>query len=94
MDRISSGNAPGTKKPLLENQTYIQTETFIRMIQQIYYEFFVLKKTREQLLDIPEYRELVISELGYKPGSNDMWGRHWSFWQQIDSLNLLKAGQL
>jgi alpha-beta hydrolase superfamily lysophospholipase len=79
------------QKPLLENQTYIQTETFIRKIQQIYYEFFVLKKTREQLLNIPEYRELVISELGYKPGSNDMWGRHWSFWQQIDSLNLAQS---
>ena len=81
------------QKPLLENQTYSQTEYFIRKIQKIYYEFFVLRKTREQLLQNPEYKELVISELGYKQGSNDMWGRHWRFWPQIDSLNLAQSWQ-
>lgn len=79
------------QKPLLENQGYVQTETFMRKIQKIYYEFFTLKKNREQLLENPEYRELIISELGYKPGSNNMWGRHWSFWPQIDSLNLAES---
>ncbi|HMI79950.1 MAG TPA: alpha/beta hydrolase, partial [Ferruginibacter sp.] len=81
------------QKPLLENQTYIQTEDFTRKIQKIYYEFFVLKKTRDELLKNPEYKDLVISELGYKEGSNDMWGRHWAFWPQIDSLNLAKTWQ-
>jgi pimeloyl-ACP methyl ester carboxylesterase len=81
------------QKPLLENLTYLETETFTRKIQKIYYEFFVLKKTREQLLQNPEYRELVISELGYKEGNNDMWGRHWAFWPQIDSLNLAQSWQ-
>ncbi|CAN5763859.1 hypothetical protein BH11BAC4_BH11BAC4_12290 [soil metagenome] len=79
------------QKPLLEHQTYLQTEQFMRKIQKIYYEFFVLKKTREQLLQNPEYKELVVSELGYKEGNNDMWGRHWSFWPQIDSLNLAQS---
>ena len=79
------------QKPLLENQTYLQTETFIRKIQRIYYEFFILRKTRKQLLENPGYKELVVSELGYKKGSNDMWGRHWSFWPQIDSLNLAQS---
>lgn len=79
------------QKPLLENQTYLQTEDFMRKIQKIYYEFFILRKTREELLQNPEYKELVISELGYKEGSNDMWGRHWTFWPQIDSLNLAKS---
>jgi pimeloyl-ACP methyl ester carboxylesterase len=81
------------QKPLLENQTYIQTEDFMRKIQKIYYEFFILKKTREELLKNPEYKDLVISELGYKEGSNDMWGRHWAFWPQIDSLNLAQSWQ-
>lgn len=81
------------QKPLLEDQTYLQTETFMRKIQKIYYEFFVLKRTREELLKNDEYKELVISELGYKEGSNDMWGRHWRFWQQIDSLNLAESWQ-
>ncbi|MBS1742734.1 MAG: alpha/beta fold hydrolase [Bacteroidetes bacterium] len=76
------------QKPLLEQQTYVQTEAFMRTIQKIYYEFFVLGKTPAQLYVIPEYKELVASELNYKEGSNDMWGRHWRFWQQIDSLNL------
>jgi len=81
------------QKPLLEDQTYLQTEEFTRKIQKIYYEFFVLKKTREELLKNPEYKELVVSELGYKIGSNDMWGRHWAFWPQIDSLNLAESWQ-
>ena len=81
------------QKPLLENQTYVQTEDFVRKIQKIYYELFVLKKTREQLYQNPEYKELVVSELGYKEGSNDMWGRHWAFWPQIDSLNQAQSWQ-
>ncbi len=81
------------QKPLLENQTHLQTEAFIRKIQKIYYEFFVLKKTREQLLEVPEYKDLVVSELTYKPGSNDMWGRHWRYWQELDSLNLAESWQ-
>lgn len=81
------------QKPLLDHLTYQQTENFTRNIQKIYYEFFVLKKSPEQLVEIPEYKDLVISELGYKKGSNDMWGRHWKFWQQLDSLDLAKSWQ-
>ena len=81
------------QKPLLENYTYQQTEEFVRKIQKIYYEFFVLKRSREELDRNPEYAKLVESELEYKPGSNDMWGRHWRFWQQIDSLNLAESWQ-
>ena len=75
------------QKPLLENKTYLETEDFMRKIQKIYYEFFVLKKSREELLKNPEYKELVVSELGYKEGSTDMWGRAEKFWPQIDTLN-------
>lgn len=81
------------QKPLLENYTYLQTEDFIRKIQKIYYEFFVLKKTPTQLYQNPEYKELVASELNYKEGNNDMWGRHWRYWQQLDSLNLAESWQ-
>ena len=81
------------QKPLLDNFTYQQTEDFMRGIEKIYHEFFVNKKSPEQLAAIPEYNPLVVSELGYKKGSNDMWGRHWKFWQQIDSLNLAKSWQ-
>lgn len=76
------------QKPLLENLTLQQTEDFVRQIQKIYYELFVLKKTPAQLNEIPEYKALVETELGYVPGSNDMWGRHWRFWQQLDSIDL------
>lgn len=76
------------QKPLMEGLTYQQTEDFVRQIQKVYYEFFVLKKSPAQLHDNPQYRAIVESELGYKEGSNDMWGRHWRFWQQLDSVNL------
>jgi uncharacterized protein len=81
------------QKPLLENVNYTDTEDFIRKIQKIYYEFFVLKKSPAELHQIPEYKELVASELGYKPGETDMWGRHWRFWRQIDTLNLAVSWQ-
>jgi len=81
------------QKPLLENQTYLQTEAFVREIQKIYYEFFVLKRSPAQLYQNSEYKELVTSELTYKAGSNDMWGRHWRYWQQLDSLNLAQSWQ-
>lgn len=76
------------QKPLLENKTYDETETFTRLIQKVYYEFFVLKKTRNELHNNPEYKAIVESELEYKETSNNMWGRHWRFWQELDSLNM------
>ncbi len=81
------------QKPLLEGLTYQQTEDFTRTIQKIYYEFFVLKKSPEELVAIPEYKDLVISELNYVKGSTNMWGRSWKFWQQLDTLDLAKSWQ-
>ncbi|HEY1039146.1 MAG TPA: alpha/beta fold hydrolase [Bacteroidia bacterium] len=79
------------QKPLLEGMSYEETEKFIRQIQKVYFEFFVLKKTLKQLYEIPEYKEIVAGEMEYKTTSNNMWGRHWRFWQQIDSLNLAES---
>lgn len=79
------------QKPLMEGLTYQQTEEFVRGIQPIYNDFFNHKKSPEELYQVPSYQKLVVSELGYKPGSNDMWGRHWHFWQQLDSLNLAET---
>lgn len=76
------------QKPLLENMNYQQTEEFVRGIQQVYYEFFVNKKSPEQIHQMPQHKALAVSDLGYKPGSNDMWGRHWRYWMQLDSLNM------
>lgn len=75
------------QKPL-DTLTYQQTEQFTRLIHKVYYEFFLLRKSPAELYANPEYREIVASELEYKAGSNNMWGRHWRFWQQLDSLDL------
>lgn len=79
------------QKPLLDGLSYQQTEDFVRLIHKVYYEFFILKKSREELYHIPEYQAIVATELEYKPNSTNMWGRHWRFWQQLDSLNLAQA---
>lgn len=79
------------QKPLLATMNYEDTETFVRQIQKIYYEFFILKKSPQQLHAVNEYKPLVESELEYKDGSTNMWGRHWRFWQQLDSVNLAKS---
>ena len=79
------------QKPLMEGLTMVQTEQFLRGIQKVYFEFFVLKESRTALAQNPEYSALVLSELEHKDNDNNMWGRHWRFWQQIDSLNLAKS---
>jgi uncharacterized protein len=79
------------QKPLMDKLTYQQTEEFIRKIQKVYYEFFILKKSPAQLFQNPEYKDIVAGELEYKEGNTNMWGRHWRYWQQIDSLNLAQA---
>ncbi|MCC7030630.1 MAG: alpha/beta fold hydrolase [Chitinophagaceae bacterium] len=81
------------QKPLLDSLDYEQTETFVRLIQKVYYEFFVLKKSPAELFQNPAYKNIVETELEYKPGKEDMWGRHWRFWQQLDSINLAVAWQ-
>ena len=81
------------QKPLMEGLSYQQTEEFVRTIQKIYYEFFILKKSLAQLHENPEYKKLVQSELNYAPGNTNMWGRHWRFWQQLDSVNLAQSWQ-
>lgn len=73
----------------LDGKSYEETERDVRMMQKIYYELFRLKKSPEQLYENPEYRDMVTRELEYKePGNTNMWGRHWRFWQQIDSLDM------
>jgi uncharacterized protein len=81
------------QKPLLENLTYLQTEKFVREIQPIYSAFFNEKKSPKELVTDTRFTEAAKKELGYKPGSNDMWGRHWRFWQQLDSINLAESWQ-
>jgi alpha-beta hydrolase superfamily lysophospholipase len=79
------------QKPLLDGLSFVETEKFIKDITPIYQDFFQKKLSPDQLAKIPAYQKLVHSELEYKKGNNNMWGRHWRFWQQIDSLNLAES---
>ena len=81
------------QKPLTDSLSPAKTEDFIRLIQKVYYDFFVLKKTPAELYQIPFYKAIVESELEYKPGKDEMWGRHWRFWQQLDSIDLAQQWQ-
>lgn len=76
----------------LDGKSYAETEDRARLIQKVYYEYFRLKKSPAELYENPEYKELVKTELEYdKPGKTDMWGRHWRFWQQLDSIDLARS---
>jgi alpha-beta hydrolase superfamily lysophospholipase len=72
----------------LDGKSYSETEKDVRLIQKIYYEYFRLRKSPEELHNNPEYAAMTARELDYKPGDNNMWGRHWKFWQQLDSLDM------
>ena len=74
----------------LEGKSYNQTESFVRQMQKAYYEFFVNKKSPAQIAEIPGLQKTAISEMDYKPNSSLLWGRHWKFWQQLDSIDLAK----
>lgn len=76
----------------LDGKSYAETEKDIRVIQKVYYEFFRLKKSPAELYRNPEYKDMVVRELDYTtPENTNMWGRHWRFWQQIDSLDLASS---
>src|SRR5690606_3978273 len=36
-------------------------------------------------------KELVLREFGYAKGNEDLWGRHYRYWQQIDSYDMAAA---
>jgi alpha-beta hydrolase superfamily lysophospholipase len=72
----------------LDGKSFEETEKDVRMMQKLYYELFVMKKSPEQIHQVPEYAAMAERELDYKPGNSNMWGRHWRFWQQIDSLDM------
>ena len=75
----------------LDGHSYTKTEQDVRMIHRIYDDFFNKKKTVEELYQVPEYKELVRREFGYEKGNEDLWGRHYRYWQQIDSFDMAAA---
>lgn len=82
------------QKPLMEGKTYTETEDFVRLIHRVYDAFFIDKKSVEELHNMPEFKAIIESEFGYQPGSNDLWGRHWRFWQQLDSVDMAESWSL
>lgn len=82
------------QKPLMEGMSYTDTEDFVRLIHRVYDAFFIDKLSVEELHAKPEFKAIVESEFGYKPGNNDLWGRHWRFWQQLDSVNMAESWSL
>lgn len=75
----------------LDGHSYEKTEQDVRLIHRIYDEFFNDKKSIEELYKIPGYRDMLVREFGYKKDNEDLWGRHYRFWQQIDSLDMAAA---
>lgn len=75
----------------LDGHSYEKTEQDVRVIHKMYDAFFNEKKTVDQLYETPELRELAVREFGYKPGNTDLWGRHYRYWQQIDSFDMAQA---
>src|SRR5690606_39127510 len=75
----------------LDGHSFVQTEKDVRLIHSIYDDFFNGRKTVEQLHSVPEYKSLVEREFGYEKGNEDLWGRHYRYWQQIDSLDMAVA---
>jgi hypothetical protein len=76
------------QKPLLDHLTYQQTEDFTRKIQKIYYEFFVLKKSPEQLVEIPNTRPRHFRTRLQR--LKRYVGTPLKFWQQLDSARFGK----
>lgn len=75
----------------LDGKSYAETEDRLRLMQKVYYEFFRYKRSPRQLYQSAEFRDIVASEMEYEPGKTDMWGRHWRFWQQLDSIDLARS---
>ena len=70
---------------------WVENEATVRGMQQVLYHFFVEKKSPRQITQQhPELARLVEKELEYN-GTDVMWTRHYTFWQQLDEINLAQS---
>lgn len=79
------------KQNIMTGGDYVENEELTRNMQTLFYEFFVLQKSPEQIAQNPKWTALAAKELDYRPGSSQMWGRHYKFWQQLDRLNMARS---
>jgi pimeloyl-ACP methyl ester carboxylesterase len=79
------------KQNIMTGSDYVENEKLTRQMQTLFYEFFVLKKSPAEIAQNPALTAIAARELDYKPNNNQMWGRHYKFWQQLDELNMAQS---
>ena len=69
---------------------YIDNEEDMRIYHSLLYEHYILKKTPQELAINNDFRRLLERDFQYN-GSDQIFQRHFTFWQELNDANLTKA---
>lgn len=72
---------------ILAGFDYVKNENFIKEIIPLLYDFLIKKIPPAILYENQNYRKLLEEWFEYN-GNEQLWGRHYKYWQQIQELNM------
>ena len=66
---------------------YLENEKVVTDMIKILYDYLVLKKTPQEIAVTPEIKKVMMDYMEYD-GNNQVWSRHYKFWQELNDLNM------
>lgn len=74
----------------LISEDYTAVDKKMPVYQKFLFEHFINKKTPQDLMNNPEYKDILINDFQYD-GGDGIFGRNFKFWWSINELNLTQA---
>jgi len=68
---------------------FIENEKLMQVMIPMLFEYLVQKKTPLELSSNPEYKKALEEQMEFK-GGEQIWSRHYSYWQGIQSRNIVE----
>lgn len=76
----------------IANDNFMEIEDDMRLIIPMLHDFFILKKSPEELVvQNQDYKRILEDVMGAELSKGTMFGRHYTFKQEINEVNLTKA---
>ena len=72
---------------IIAGSDYIENEILIQKLIPLLYEYLIQKKTPEEIVQDTAKKSLLTEYLEYN-GGDQIWSRHYSYWQELQDLNM------
>lgn len=72
---------------IITGTDYVENEKFIIEVTPLLYKLLIEKKTPLELAKNPSYEKMMVDNMEYD-GSDHIWSRHYSYWQQLQNQNM------